>query len=129
MSKGFSLRGWAPVLPAALLAVGVNTFMGPCGHGGRCDHAGLVLTLLGIGMAAASLAAMLLGGKIPRMALYAAVALAGAAAFLTPGTLVAICGMDTMSCRMVMRPAAMVLSALIVLSAGINVWMEWKKGK
>ena len=38
-------------------------------------------------------------------------------ALLTPGTLIALCGMATMRCRMVMRPAMMILSGLaLVLS-------------
>lgn len=114
------------IIPAVILLVlslviviGSQTFLSPCVHEdgsfGPCHWAGQ--TLLGLGCVLGMLAALALSVKQARLGIYLSalpVCILGA---LTPGTLIDLCRMSTMRCRMVMQPAMIVLLSAALLCA------------
>lgn len=100
-------------------AIGSQGFLGPCVHddGGfaACHWAGRAL--LGAGGLVAALALMALVAKAHRTGLYLAMLPAAILGILTPNGLIALCGMDSMRCRMLMRPAMTILFALMLIAA------------
>jgi hypothetical protein len=109
---------------ALVIAIGSQTFLGACVHEdgsfGACHWA--ARAILGEGALLAVLAALALCLNRERAGLYLAMIPAPILGILTPGTLIAICGMDTMRCRMVMRPAMLVLFVL-ALAAALVGWL------
>lgn len=107
-----------------LLAIGSQTFLGACVHDdgsfGACHWA--CRALLGEGILLAVLALATLALKRERHGLYLAMMPASLLGMLTPGTLIAICKAPTMRCRMVTRPAMMILFAL-ALAAALIGWL------
>ena len=104
---------------AALTAVGSVTFLGPCVHadGSEAPCAAAGRAVLADGIVLAVLALLLLVVKAPkaRTALFILAAFTALVGILLPGTLFPICKMDTMHCRMVMRPAMIILFAVSLL--------------
>ncbi len=104
---------------ALIMAIGSQSFLGPCVHEdgsfGACHWAGRML--LGVGGLLAVLALLALVLPKERRGLYLAMVPASLLGLMTPGTLIALCGMATMRCRMVMRPAMMILSGLALVLA------------
>ena len=102
------------IILALIIAIGSQSFIGPCVHEdgsfGACHWAGRAMLGVGALMAAMALLATLLEGARP--GLYLASALASVLGLLTPGTLIDLCKMDAMRCRMVMKPAMLVLCVL-----------------
>lgn len=107
-----------------LLAIGSQTFLGACVHDdgsfGACHWA--CRALMGEGILLAVLALAALAFKRERPGLYLAMLPASLLGMLTPGTLIAICKAPTMRCRMVTRPAMMILFALALVAALIG-WL------
>jgi hypothetical protein len=56
-----------------------------------------------------------------RQGLYLSMALTAVLGLLIPGTLIKLCSMADMRCRMVMRPAAMILYSLILVLAAAGM--------
>ena len=102
-----------------IIAVGSTSFLGACVHEdgsfGACHWASRML--LGVGGLLGVLAALALAVPSLRGGLYLAMLPTSALGLLTPGTLIALCGMQTMRCRMVMKPAMMILCALALIAA------------
>ena len=112
------------IVLALLLAIGSQTFMGACVHDdgslGACHWA--ARTLSGIGGLLAVLAILALLVKKERAGLYLAMVPTALLGILTPGTLINLCGMATMRCRALMKPAAMVLLAFTLATALVG-WL------
>ena len=106
---------------ALIIAVGSVTVLGPCVHAdgseAPCTGAGQAVMVDGILLA--MLGILLLFVKFPkaRVILCAVAALAALAGILLPGTLLPICKMDTMHCRMIMQPAMIILFAASLLAS------------
>jgi len=102
-----------------VIAVGSQTFLGACVHEdgsfGACHWASRAVLALGAAQAVMALLALVFPGQ--RQGLYLAMLPVSVAGLLTPGTLIDICKMNTMRCRMVMRPAMLVLFALTLVVA------------
>lgn len=102
-----------------LIAVGSQSFLGACVHEdgsfGACHWAARAVLVLGAAQAVVALMALIMPGA--RQGLYLAMLPVSVAGLLTPGTLIDICKMNTMRCRMVMRPAMLVLFALTLVAA------------
>lgn len=115
---------------ALVIAVGSQTFLSACVHEdgsfGACHWA--ARAILGEGALLAVLAALAMALKKERAGLYLAMAPASLLGMLTPGTLIAICGMDTMRCRMLMRPAMLILFGIALLAALVG-WLAARKEK
>ena len=107
-----------------LLAIGSQTFMGACVHDdgslGACHWAARALS--GIGGLLAMLAILALRVKKERAGLYLAMVPTALLGVFTPGTLINLCGMATMRCRALMKPAAMILLAF-TLAAALTGWL------
>ena len=118
--KQFSPGAAAALLLSAVTAAGSVSFLGPCVHEdgsfGACHWAGQAMLGIGLLLAALSLTALLVkDGRLRAGMLFAAAAAAILGIFV-PGTLIHLCGMATMRCRAVMRPAMTLLCALTALS-------------
>jgi hypothetical protein len=102
-----------------VIAIGSQTFLGACVHEdggfGACRWASRAVMALGAAQAVIALLALALPKYRP--GLYLAALPVSVAGLLTPGTLIDICRMNTMRCRMVMRPAMLVLFALTLAVA------------
>jgi len=114
--KQFSPGAAAALLLSVVIAVGSVSFLGPCVHEdgsfGACHWAGQAMLGIGLLLAVLSLAALLVkDGRLRAGILFAAAAAAVLGIFV-PGTLIRLCGMATMRCRAVMRPAMMLLCTL-----------------
>ena len=117
------------IIPAALIlffsvlaAVGVKTFLGPCVHEdgtfGACHWAGQALLGISLLMSAQSIA-VLAAHKNSQLSrgLFLAMALTSVLGMLIPGPVISLCGMATMRCRSLMRPAMTILLGLAGLIA------------
>ena len=113
-------------LLALVIAVGSQTFLGACVHEdgsfGACHWA--ARGILGVGGLMAALALLAIAARRARFGLYLAMLPADLVGILIPGTLIDICGMDTMRCRMLMRPATMILFALAMIAALVGLLLS-----
>ena len=111
-----------------LLAIGSQTFMGACVHDdggfGACHWAARALAGIGGLLAGLSVLALLL--KQERAGLYLAMLPTALLGILTPGTLIDLCGMATMRCRALMKPASTILLSL-TLAAALVGWLMTRK--
>ena len=116
---------------AVLAAAGVKTFLGPCVHEdgtfGPCHAAGQALFGLSLVAAAESALAVWSKDEGVRRGLYLSLMLTAVLGFLMPGTIIGICGMATMRCRVVMRPAMMILSGLIFAAAAAGAAISHRR--
>ena len=114
------------LLLALVAAIGSQTFLGPCVHDdgsfAACHWAGRAL--LGAGGLLAALSLMALIVKTHRTGLYLAMLPAAILGILTPNGLIALCRMDSMRCRMLMRPAMTLLFALMLIVALAGVLLS-----
>ncbi len=128
--KKTSIPAIIVLILALVISVGSQTFLGACVHEdgsfGACHWA--ARAILGEGALLAVLAALALTLKKEREGLYLAMAPASLLGMLTPGTLISICGMDSMRCRMLMRPAMLILFGVALLVALIG-WLTARKVK
>ena len=121
----------ACVLLALSLAVivGSQTFLSPCVHEdgsfGSCHWAGQAL--MGLGCASGVLALLALTSGKARFGAYMSAMPVCALGILTPGTLIDLCRMSTMRCRMVMQPAMIILFAILLIGAGIGAILSAKE--
>ena len=118
------------VIPAAVIlilslviVIGGITFLSPCAHEdgtfGPCHWAGRAM--LGAGCVLGVLAVLSLCVKRARFGAFLSEMPVCALGFLTPGTLIDLCHMSTMRCRMVMQPAMILLFSAALLCALIGM--------
>ncbi len=115
-----------PIIPGIILLIlsiiiilGSQTFLSPCVHEdgsfGPCHGAGQML--LGLGCALGVFAALSLWVERARFGVYLSSLPVCVLGILTPGTLLDLCRMSTMRCRMVMQPAMILLFSAALLCA------------
>ncbi len=119
----FSILACVRAALGLLLTVGVFTFMQPCarmdGEYGTCHWAGQALAGLGVVLTAQAVTGMLLGNAKAREGVSLSMIPAALLAALIPGAIIPLCMMETMRCNTTMKPAAILIAALIgVLSVG-----------
>ena len=118
---------------AVITAVGSVTVLGPCVHedGSEAPCTGTGRAILADGILLAVLSVFLLFIKAPKMRLilFMITAVAALAGILMPGTLLPVCKMDTMHCRMVMQPAIIILFALALLTSACGTMAEISKNR
>ena len=102
-----------------LAAVGSQSFISPCVHEdgsfGPCHWAGQAL--LGLGCALGVMAALALSVRRAGFGLFLGALPVCVLGILTPGTLIDLCHMSTMRCRMVMQPAMIILFSAALITA------------
>ena len=113
-----------------LAAVGSQTFLGACVHEdgsfGACHWA--CRAMLGEGGLLAVLSLMALALKRERAGLYLAMIPVSLLGLLTPGPLIALCKAPTMRCRMLTRPAMMILFGAALLASLVG-WLLARRGE
>ena len=119
--KQFSPGAAAALALSSVTAAGSVSFLGPCVHEdgsfAACHWAGQAMLGIGLLLAVLSLTALLVkDGRVRAGILFAAAAAAVLGIFV-PGTLINLCGMATMRCRAVMRPAMTLLCVLTAVSS------------
>ena len=116
------------VLSALAAAAGSRSFLGPCVHEdgtfGPCHWAGQALFGLALLMAAEAVIAVAWKNESLRKGLYIAMALTAVLGILVPGTLIGLCGMATMRCRALMRPAMTILFAVMGIASAAGVFLS-----
>lgn len=116
---------------ALVVAVGSQTFLGACVHDdgsfGACHWA--CRAILGEGALLAALSLLALALKDARAGLYLAMIPTSLLGLLTPGTLIALCKMPTMRCRMLTRPAMMILFGAMLLASLIGWLLSRREGR
>ena len=102
-----------------VIVIGSQTFLSPCVHEdgsfGPCHGAGQMLW--GLGCAVVIFAALSLCVARARLGVYLSSLPVCILGILTPGTLLDLCHMRTMRCRMVMQPAMIILFSAALLCA------------
>ena len=115
-------------LSALAAAAGSRSFLGPCVHEdgtfGPCHWAGQALFGLALLMAAEAVIAVAWKNESLRKGLYIAMALTAVLGILVPGTLIGLCGMATMRCRALMRPAMTILFAVMGIASAAGVFFS-----
>lgn len=113
-----------------IAALGSQTFLGACVHEdgsfGACHWA--CRAILGEGGLLAVLSLMALVFKRERAGLYLAMLPASVLGLLTPGTLIALCKMPTMRCRMLTQPAMLILFGAMLVAALVG-WLLSRRGE
>lgn len=104
---------------SVLIVIGSQSFLRPCVHEdgsfGPCHWAGQAL--LGLGCVLGVMAALALAVRRAGFGLFLGALPVCVLGILTPGTLIDLCHMSTMRCRMVMQPAMIILFAAALLCA------------
>lgn len=118
------------LLLALIAAIGSQSFLGACVHEdgsfGACHWASRALMGEGALMAALSVLALVLEKE--RAGLYLASALTAVLGLMTPGTLIDLCKMDSMRCRMLMKPAMLILFGAMLIVSVIG-WLMARRAK
>ena len=118
------------LLLALIAAVGSQSFLGACVHEdgsfGPCHWASRAL--MGEGALATALSLLALVLKRERAGLYLASALTALLGILTPGTLIDLCKMDAMRCRMLMKPAMLLLFGAMLIASVVG-WLIARRAK
>lgn len=131
--KRFPALAWVRLVLALLLAIGAATFLGPCMHEdgafGTCHWAGQMLMGLGIVLAVQSLTSLLFADAKMREGISLSMVPVALLAALTPGVIIPLCMMETMRCNMIMRPAAMLMAALIGVLSAIDAVLRHKTAR
>lgn len=116
-----------------LFLLGMLFWFGPCDHVKEdgsfmnCHWAGVVLAGTAAVMTVISLAHLLIPDTGMKAGLSAALVPCSVFAFLVPENLISLCMMNTMRCRSVMTPAAMVCSALVVIAAAVDIAVQLRR--
>ena len=112
-----------------LIVIGSRTFLAPCVHEdgsfGSCHWAGQML--FGLGCVTGILSVLLLCVKRFRAGIYLSMLPVCVLGILTPGTLIDLCHMSVMRCRMVMQPAMIILFSAALLCALIGAVIHARK--
>lgn len=120
------------VVISALFLTGILTLFAPCGPKDdgswmSCHWAGNAVA----GIAAILLLVSVIHLFIPNEKVKAGLSIAmiptALLSLLLPGSIIALCMMDTMRCRAVMRPGAIVMSILVIAAAVFDAAVQFKK--
>ncbi len=120
--KKSSIPAVVILILSLVIVIGENTFLSPCVHEdgsfGSCHWAGQ--TLMGLGCVLGVLSVLSMIVKRARLGVCLSEMPVCILGILTPGTLVDLCHMSTMRCRMIMQPAMIILFSAAMLCALIG---------
>ena len=112
-----------------VISIGSQTFLSPCIHDdgafGPCHWAGRMLLGLGCALGVQAVLALLI--RRVRCGAYLSALPLCLLGILTPGTLIDICHMSTMRCRMVMQPAMIILFCAALAVALTGMILNWRE--
>ena len=112
-----------------VIILGSQTVLSPCIHEdgsfGPCHGAGQML--LGLGCALGVLAVISLCVERARFGVYLSSLPICVLGILTPGSLIDLCHMSAMRCRMVMQPAMIILFSVALAAALIGAILTGRK--
>ncbi len=127
--KKQTVPGMILLILGIVAALGSQTFLSPCVHEdgsfGACHWAGQML--LGLSCVIGVLGILSLCFQRIRTGVYVSALPVCVLGILTPGTLIDLCRMSTMRCRMLMQPAMIILFSLALLCAAIGALLSAKK--
>ena len=126
-------RTWIPAIAILVLALiaatGSQSFLSPCIHEdgsfGACHWAGQAL--LGVSGLLGAMALLTLVFKAHRAGLYLATLPTAILGMLIPNGLIALCRVDSMRCRALMRPAMTILFAFVLIAALVGALMTLRR--
>ncbi len=114
-----------------IVIIGSQTFLSPCVHEdgsfGSCHWAGQ--TLLGLGCVLGVMAVFALCIRRACLGIFFSALPVCVLGILTPGTLMDLCHMSAMRCRMVMQPAMILLFSAVLLCALSGVIISVREAK
>ena len=112
-----------------VIVIGSQSFLSPCVHEdgslGPCHWAGQAL--MGLGCVVGILAILSLCVQKARWGTYMSALPVCGLGILTPGTIIDLCHMSTMRCRMVMQPAMIILFSAALLCALVGAILTARK--
>ena len=115
------------VLLAVILTVGSLTFFkSRCGADMHCHTANTVITVIGAVLIVLTVLGFVLKSKAKAVLSFVTAAVA-VVELLIPGVIVSLCMMPSMSCRSIMRPWTMLLSAAIAFVSIVSGIMTLRK--
>lgn len=119
---------------SVFFAVGMFTIFAPCGpkEDGSwmvCHWAGNAVKGLAIVLAALSVAHIAFQNGSVKIGLSLAIVPVALFAAIVPGNVISLCMMKTMKCHAVTQPAGIVLSALIIIAAVLDIVLQKKNNK
>lgn len=119
------------LLLAFVAAVGSKSFLGACIHDdgsfGPCHWAAQALFGTALLIAAQSITLLCMKDAATRRGLFLAMLLTSLLGILIPGPLISLCGMATMRCRALMKPAQTIL--FTVMGIGSLTGMLMSRGE
>ena len=126
-------RDILPAVLSVLFLMGILFVFHPCGpkEDGTwmsCHWAGVAETVCAALMTVLSLLRLALPSPKAKTALSVLTILIAAAAAVIPGNVIHLCMMADMRCRAIMRPAVIVFSVLIILTAVWNILLSHRRG-
>lgn len=118
----------ALVLLSALYLLGMLTVLGPCGpkeDGSymNCHYAGIAAAAAAAVLLVLAAGHLLLSGWRWKRGLSLAMIPTAAAGAWIPGNVIHLCMMTNMRCHAVMRPAAILFSAAVILTAAADIFL------
>ena len=131
MKKHSTIPAVIIALSALTAAAGSQSFLRPCVHEdgsfGACHWAGQALFGLALLMGAEAVIAAAWKNESIRKGLYIAMVLTAVLGILVPGTLIGLCGMATMRCRALMRPAMTILFAVMGIASAAGIYLSGER--
>ena len=117
-----------------LLLIGLMTFASPCavhedGSWMTCHWAGQALKGLAALLTALSALLAIFRDRGVKRGIALAMIPAALLAIALPGSLIGLCGMETMRCRMIMRPTALVVGVLVAALSAIEFVLTGNREK
>ncbi len=116
-----------------LLVIGIKSFLHACVHEdgsfGTCHWAGEAIFGVGVVLAALSALSLLLSGDRAGLGVAAATMPAALLGFMLPGGLIPLCMMETMHCNAVMKPGVRLICAAVFILSGISFLTGVRRGK
>lgn len=132
MKSKFSIPDLVTAVLSAVLLVGSFTFFAACGPKDdgsymNCHNAQVMLTALGALLTAQSIAAFAVPDRRVKAGLNLATVLTAVLTALVPQTLISLCMMPDMHCRMVTQPVGMLLASLVAVAALVSAILNLKR--
>ena len=117
---------------SVVFLIGILTFFAPCsprddGSWMTCHWAGQAVTGIAAVLLVISVIHLVVKDAKVKQGLALAMIPVALFSIILPGNMIGLCMMDTMRCRSVMRPATLIVSVLVIVSAAFDLILQRKK--